>query len=305
MGVLDGKVAVVTGAGRGLGRAHALELARQGASVVVNDTGSDLNGRGVDESVADQVVKEIEATGGVAVANLDDVSAFDAAESLVRMSIDVFGRLDVVVNNAGILRDRMIFNMTEDDWDSVMRVHLKHTYAVTHHASRYWRDQFGQDNRIAGRVINTVSGAGLRGNPGQANYGAAKAAIAGFTIIVAQELYRYGITVNAVSPIVLTRMTGSVGMQEATDETGFDRMAPENVSPLVAYLASDDAQWITGQVFRISGGTVELYRGWEVVGEVHKGQGRFEAKELPLAMQRLFGSYPAGIPGKTLPGESQ
>jgi NAD(P)-dependent dehydrogenase (short-subunit alcohol dehydrogenase family) len=291
--MLDGKIAVVTGAGRGIGRGEALELARYGAKVVVNDPGVEVSGEGQDRSVAEQVAKQIVAAGGEAVHHTEDVSTFDGAHSLVHTAIDTWGGIDVVVNNAGILRDKMIFNMTEDDWDAVIRVHMKHTFAVTHHASVWWRERAKAGQPVAGRVINTTSGSGLLGNPGQANYGAAKAGIAAFTVIVAQELYRYGVTVNAVSPAARTRMTETIGAA-APPQEGFDRMSPENIAPLVAYLASDDAQWITGQVFRIAGGSLGLYKGWQIVQSVDKEE-RFEAAELPLLMRRIFGAYPSGL----------
>ena len=291
MGMLDGKVAVVTGACGGIGRAEALELARHGAALVVNDVGTSVTGEGADISMSEQLAKEIAVQGGRAVAHSEDVSSFRGARSLVEAALENFGRLDVVVNGAGILRDKMIFNMAEDDWDSVLRVHLKHTYAVSHHACVHWRHKAKAGELTSGRIINTTSGAGLVGNPGQANYGAAKAAIAAFTVIVAQEMHRYGVTVNAISPLARTRMTeNAVGVEAA--EGGSDPYAPENVAPLVAWLASDDAQWVTGQILRIEGGRIGLYKGWHLANDIRK-EGRFEAEELGVVVRRLFGSFPA------------
>lgn len=293
MGVLDGKVAVVTGAGRGIGRAEALELARNGARVVVNDLGVTLDGREGDSTVAKAVVEEIAAAGGEAIAHLGDVGSWEGAGSLVGAAIAEWGRLDIVVNTAGVLRDKMIFNMGESDWDEVIRVHLRHTAAMTHHAAGYWRAKAKEDGPVRGRIINTTSGAGLLGNPSQSNYGAAKAAIAGFTVITAQELYRYGVTVNAISPVARTRMTEHVGVTGDL-ESGFDALDPANVAPLVAYLASDDAQWLTGQVIRIEGGKVGIYTGWQVVSEVDRGQ-QVSVDELPVLLRRLYGAYPKGV----------
>ena len=233
---LEGKVAIVTGAGRGIGRAHALALADAGATVIVNDLGAGLSGEGHDDTPAQQVVAEIQAAGGEAAANGENVADFDGAERLVRQAIDDFGRLDILVNNAGILRDRMIVNMSEAEWDAVIAVHLKGHFAPTRHAAAYWRERSKAGDEVRGRVINTSSPSGVFGNVGQSNYGAAKAGIAGFTVIVAQELQRYGVTVNCLAPNARTRMTEDTFDMGAPAE-GFDPLDPSNMSPLVVALA--------------------------------------------------------------------
>src|SRR6187551_1207226 len=247
---LEGKVAIVTGAGRGIGREHALALARAGAKVVVNDLGGTLDGQGQDATPAQSVVNEIVAAGGEAVASYDDVSDFGAAEHMVNRALDRYGRLDILVNNAGILRDRMLVNMTEDEWDAVIAVHLKGHFAPTRHAAAYWRERSKAGEEVHGRVINTASPSGVFGNVGQANYGAAKAGIAGFTVIVAQELHRYGVTVNCLAPNARTRMTEETFQMDAPPE-GFDPLDPRNVSAVVVALCADEAQAITGQVFHV------------------------------------------------------
>src|SRR5580658_6605305 len=243
MGLLDGKVAVVTGAGHGIGRGEALELARQGAKVVVNDVGGSVHGEGVDKRAAEEVADIIRDRGGEAAANYDDVADWAGAANLVRQAVDEFGRLDVLVNNAGIVRDSMLFSMSEDDFDAVVRVHLKGTFATTHHASVYWREQSKAGNQPRAAIVNTVSSAGLQGNVGQANYGAAKAGIAALTVISSLELSRYGVRANAVAPGGMTRITGTL-MKEATviepqyEDGEFERMNPRNSAPMVAWLAS-------------------------------------------------------------------
>jgi NAD(P)-dependent dehydrogenase (short-subunit alcohol dehydrogenase family) len=258
---LAGKVAIVTGAGRGIGRAHALALAEAGAQVVVNDLGAALSGEGQDATPAQQVVDEIEAAGGEAAANGENVADFAGAERMIQQAIDEFGRLDILVNNAGILRDRMLVNMTEDEWDAVIAVHLKGHFAPTRHAAAYWRERSKAGDEVRGRVVNTASPSGVFGNVGQANYGAAKAGIAGFTVIVAQELQRYGVTVNCLAPNARTRMTEETFQMDAPPE-GFDPLDPANVSAVVGALCADEAQAITGQVFHVWGGAVNALRGW-------------------------------------------
>jgi NAD(P)-dependent dehydrogenase (short-subunit alcohol dehydrogenase family) len=263
MGICDGRVVIVTGAGRGIGRGHALEFARQGAKVVVNDLGAEVDGKGSSTGPAGEVVDEIRAMGGDAVANGENVADFEGARRLVHAAIDTFGGLDVLVNNAGILRDRMIVNMTEDEWDAVITVHLKGTFAPTRHAAEYWRERTknGEDNDA--RVICTSSTSGIFGNPGQSNYGAAKAGIAGFAIIVSRELARYGVTVNAIAPAARTRMTEGLGARfEEPDPSVFDEQAPENVAPLVVWLGSPESRDITGRVFLVSGGSIAVAEGW-------------------------------------------
>jgi len=292
---LEGKVAIVTGAGRGIGREHALALAEAGASVIVNDLGGALSGEGHDDTPAKHVVAEIEAAGGRAAANAENVADFEGAERLVRQAIDDFGRLDILVNNAGILRDRMIVNMTEQEWDAVIAVHLKGHFAATRHAAAHWRDRSKAGEIVRGRVINTSSPSGVFGNVGQSNYGAAKAGIAMFTVIVAQELARYGVTVNCIAPNARTRMTESA-FELPSEEGGFDPLAPSNNTPVVVALASDAAQSITGQVFHIFGGAVNMLRPWSP-GELFAREGGWEPHELIDALlERLpDGAAPAGL----------
>jgi len=258
---LNGKVAIVTGAGRGIGRSHALALANAGATVVVNDLGAGVAGEGSDLGPAEQVVEEIRAAGGEASTNGENVADFAGAERLVQQAIEEFGRLDILVNNAGILRDRMIVNMTEDEWDAVIAVHLKGHFAPTRHAAAYWRERSKAGEEVQGRVINTASPSGVFGNIGQTNYGAAEAGIAAFTIIAAQELGRYGVTVNCLAPNARTRMTEETFQMDAPPD-GFDPLDPANVSTVVVALSADDAQGITGQVLHVWGGAVNALRGW-------------------------------------------
>jgi NAD(P)-dependent dehydrogenase (short-subunit alcohol dehydrogenase family) len=254
----EGRVCIVTGAGRGLGREYALSLARHGAKVVVNDLGGSRDGTGADAGPAQEVVDEITAFGGEATANTDDVSSWDGAAGLVHQAIDTFGRLDVLVNNAGILRDRMLFSMTEEEWDAVIRVHLKGTFAPSHHAASYWRERSKSGQTVDGRLVNTTSVSGLYSNVGQTNYGAAKAGIATFTQIAAQELARYGVTVNAIAPGALTRLTGDL---ELTDELRRN-FAPTWVAPVITWLASPDSADVTGQVIEASGLVLAVAEGW-------------------------------------------
>src|SRR6266581_2463438 len=258
---LSGKVAIVTGAGRGIGRSHALALAAAGAKVVVNDLGAGLAGEGSDPGPAEQVVEEIRAAGGEASTNGENVADFAGAQRLVQQALDEFGRLDILVNNAGILRDRMLVNMTEQEWDAVIAFHLKGHFAPTRHAAAYWRERSKAGEELRGRVVNTSSPSGVFGNVGQANYGAAKAGIAGFTIIGAQELQRYGVTVNCLAPNARTRMTEET-FQMGAPEEGFDPLDPANISAVVVALCADEAQAITGQVFHVWGGAVNALRGW-------------------------------------------
>ncbi len=255
------RVAIVTGAGRGIGREHALSLARHGAKVVVNDLGGNVDGTGDDLSPAAQVVAEIEEMGGEAVANGDSVADFEGAARMVRAAIDTFGDLHVVVNNAGILRDRVLANMTEAEWDAVINVHLKGTFAPARHAVAYWREQAKAGHPVSGRVINTTSVSGIYGNPGQTNYGAAKAGIAAFTTIAALEVARYGVTVNAVAPVALTRMTEGLGPAPETDEEREAR-APHWIAPVVTWLASEESAGVTGRIFEASGTMLAIAEGW-------------------------------------------
>lgn len=275
MALLDGKVAVITGAGRGIGREEALLLAKHGAKVVVNDLGGHFDGTGQSRSPAEDVVKEIRAAGGEAVANYESVTDFKAAKRIVECAVDNFGKLSIVVNNAGILRDRMIFNMSEEDWDAVVGVHLKGSFNVARHATAYWREQHKAGNVLNGRLINTSSDSGILGNAGQGNYGAAKAAVAAMAIIVDREMTRYGVTVNAIAPVARTRLTVDATPQTAagmgTAKAGeWDAFTPAHVAPLVAWLGSDDAKDVHGEIFRVGMGTVWLMQGWHSVGKVAK-----------------------------------
>ncbi len=257
----EGKIAIVTGAGRGIGREHALSLASQGAKVVVNDLGGNVDGSGGDLSPAEQVVQEIKGMGGEAVANGDSVSDWAGAERLINTAIETFGDLNIVVNNAGILRDRMLFSMTEAEWDAVINVHLKGTFAPTRFACVYWREQSKAGKPVSGRIINTTSVSGIYGNPGQTNYGAAKAGIASFTNIAALEMARYGVTVNAVAPVALTRMTEGLGPAPESDEDR-EKRSPRWIAPIVTWLASDEAAEVTGRIFEASGDVLAVSEGW-------------------------------------------
>jgi NAD(P)-dependent dehydrogenase (short-subunit alcohol dehydrogenase family) len=297
MGMLEGKVAIVTGGGRGLGRAHCLELAAQGAKVVVNDLGVGLHGEDTHESPADEVVGEIKAAGGEAIANHGSVSDWASTERLISDTVEEFGRLDIVVNNAGIVRDRMLFSMAEQEFDAVVAVHLKGTFAMTRHACAYWREASKGGQSLAGRIINTTSGTGLFGNVGQANYGAAKAGIASLTTITALEMRRYGVTANAVSPLALTRMTEDISFVRDVPGGGqaFDTRDPANVSGLVAYLGSDAAGWLTGQVFRIDGNRIQRLQGWSLAGEyLSKSARAVTPEELVDGMAEMFQVVPPG-----------
>ena len=259
-GLCTGRVVVITGAGNGIGRAHALAFAAQGAKVVVNDLGGSRDGTGSSAGPAQAVADEITAAGGEAVANTDDISSWAGAERLIRQAVDTFGGLDVVVNNAGILRDRMIVTMTEQDWDAVIAVHLKGTFAVLHHAAAYWRQRSKEGHANDARVINTTSSSGLFCNPGQGNYGAAKSGIATLTIIAAKELERYGVTVNAIAPTALTRLTEDVPMM--SDATASTELSPETISPLVVWLGSAESRPVTGRVFSVWGNAITVIEGW-------------------------------------------
>jgi NAD(P)-dependent dehydrogenase (short-subunit alcohol dehydrogenase family) len=262
MGICDGRVAIVTGAGRGIGREHSLLLAAQGAKVVVNDLGGARDGEGSDAGPAQQVVDEIVAAGGEAVANTDDISDFAGAENLVKTAVASFGRLDVLVNNAGILRDRMLVNMTEAEWDAVIKVHLKGTFAPAHFAANHWREQSKAGEEVDARIINTTSPSGIYGNVGQSNYGAAKAGIAAFTIITAKELGRYGVTCNAIAPAAITRMTEDLGMGQIEDETVKEQLSPKHIAPIVCWLASPQSAGVTGRVFDVTGRMLSVSEGW-------------------------------------------
>jgi NAD(P)-dependent dehydrogenase (short-subunit alcohol dehydrogenase family) len=279
-GICDGRVVIVTGAGRGIGRSHALEFAAQGAKVVVNDLGALVDGTGADAGPANEVVSAIKDMGGEAIANGEDVSDFDGAKRLVDAAVETFGTLDVLVNNAGILRDRMLINMTAEEWDAVIRVHLRGTFAPAHHAAVYWREKAKAGETNDARIINTSSSSGIYGNPGQTNYGAAKAGIAAFTIITAMELGRYGVTVNAIAPGAQTRMTENLRPDRPEvkpDE--FDARSPDNVAPLVVWLGSSESAGVTGRVFNVAGGRISVAEGWHAGPGVDKGD-RWDPAEL-------------------------
>ena len=296
-GICEGRVVIVTGAGRGLGRAHALELAAQGARVVVNDLGCELDGTGSGSGPAGEVVDEIRSGGGEAVANGDDVADFEDAARIVGAAVDAFGTLDAVVNNAGFVRDRMFANAAEDEWDAVVRVHLKGHFAVARHAAAHWRDRAKAGERVDGRIINTSSGAGILGSVGQAAYSAAKAGIATLTLVQAAELGRYGVTANALCPAARTRMTEGVftEMMAEVDDGAFDAMAPENVSPLVAWLASTQSAHVTGRVFEVEGGKLGIATGYQHGPTVDKGA-RWDAAELTAVVDDLLAEAPAPAP---------
>ncbi len=285
MGRLDGKVAVVTGAGRGIGRGEALLLAAEGASVVVND---------VDRAAADAVVDEIVAGGGKGLANSDDVSTWTGGGDVVRAAVEELGGLDVLVNNAGILRDAMSFNMDEEAWDAVLAVHLKGHAAPTRAAAAHWRERSKAGEEVSGRIINTSSEAGLFGNPGQLNYAAAKAGIAAMALVLARELGRYGVTANAIVPRARTRMTEPL-LGPAGETDGFDPWHPDNIAPVVGWLASDAAASVTGQVFFVFGGRVHVLRGWDTAGQLEQDE-RWTVADLEARADELFGDRDTGVP---------
>lgn len=265
-GMLDGKVAIVTGAGNGVGRGEAIQLADNGAKVVVNDLGGSVTGEGSDSKVADDVVKVIQSRGGEAVANYDSVSDFEGAASIIKSAIDAFGRFDVLVNNAGVLRDRMMFSMSPEDFDTVVKVHLYGTWNTMHHASVYWRNESKEGRQPSASIVNTISSAGLQGQASQINYGAAKAGIAAMTIIAGLELTRYGVRANCIGPGGMTRMVGQartdLEVKNPEDYTEFDGMNPGNSAPAVVWLASDDSKPVTGQVLRLVGNNLCVYTPW-------------------------------------------
>jgi NAD(P)-dependent dehydrogenase (short-subunit alcohol dehydrogenase family) len=288
MGLCDGRVVIVTGAGRGIGREHALEFARQGARVVVNDLGVSLTGEDGGETPAEEVVRTIREMGGEAVANGADVADFAQAGELVKTALDAFGGLDVVVNNAGFVRDRMFVSCSEEEWDAVIRVHLKGHFAVTNQACAYWRNESKAGRPVDARIVNTSSGAGLQGSIGQSAYSAAKAGIATLTLIQAAELARYGVTANAIAPSARTRMTEEVFAEMmARPEDGFDAMDPANIAPLVVWLGSTESKDVTGQVFEVAGGRISVADGWRSGPEVDKGA-RWEPDEVGAAVHDLL-----------------
>jgi NAD(P)-dependent dehydrogenase (short-subunit alcohol dehydrogenase family) len=299
--LLEGKIAIVTGAGHGIGRGHALELAKHGAKVVVNDLGSSVHGEGAGRD-ADATVALVTERGGTAVANYGDVGDEQQSKELVDQAIDAWGRLDIVINNAGIVRDRTLWNMTVEDFDAVMRVHVRATWLMSHYAAQHWRERAKTEGNVRGRIINTTSGAGLVGNFGQTNYATAKAAIAGLTITASLELYNIGVTVNAVGPGGATRLSATVptiGGAIEPDELGpeeYHPLDPAGSSPLVAWLASDEAQHVTGQVIRAIGDKIFLMKGWYEAATVSSGEKRWDATKLGMILATdLFGTRAPGL----------
>ena len=291
MGALEGRVAIITGAGRGIGREHALLFAAEGAKVVVNDLGAGLDGSSSAASPAEEVVAEIRALGGEAVANHDNVATWEGGERLIHTALETFGELHVLVNNAGILRDRVLVNLSEQDWDSVINVHLKGHFVPTHHAATYWREEAKAGRPVKAAIINTSSTSGLLGNIGQSNYGAAKAGIAAFTVIIAEELSRYGVRANAIAPAARTRMTESTpGLSDhvvaPSDASVFDTWDPANISPLVATLAMEECE-ATGQVFFVQGGTVRKFQNWTMTTTLEKND-RWTVDELAAQLPTLL-----------------
>ena len=289
MGICEGRVVIVTGAGRGIGREHALELARQGARVVVNDLGATTGGEGADASPAQEVAAQVRKLGGEAIVDGSDVADFAQSAALVSAAIDAFGRLDAVVNNAGILRDRMFANTQVEEWDAIMRVHLRGHFCVSRHACAHWRDRSKAGERVAARIVNTSSGAGLQGSVGQSNYAAAKAGIAALTLVQAVELARYGVTANAIAPSARTRLTESVFPDMMRrPEAGFDVMDPANIAPLVTWLCSEASGDVTGRVFEIEGGKISVADGWRTGPAIDRG-GRWDPAEVGDAVREIIG----------------
>jgi NAD(P)-dependent dehydrogenase (short-subunit alcohol dehydrogenase family) len=301
MGALEGRVAIITGAGRGIGREHALLFAAEGAKVVVNDLGCAVNGSGDDRTAAQRVVDEIKKMGGDAIANTDDVADWDGGHHVVSAAIEAFGDLHMLVNNAGIIRDRVLVNMTEEEWDVVMHVDVNGHFVPTRWAATYWREQSKSGRKVSAAVVNTSSTSGLLGNPGQSNYGTAKAGIAAFTVIAAQELSRYGVRVNAIVPAARSRITESTPglsdiVQPPADSGAFDSWDPANVSPIAAYLASDLCSF-TGKVFFVQGGKVQFFQPWTLAAEIDKGE-RWTVDELAVEVPKIVGhvTSPSGPP---------
>jgi NAD(P)-dependent dehydrogenase (short-subunit alcohol dehydrogenase family) len=296
MGRFDGKVAIVTGAARGVGRGHAMLLASEGAKVIVNDLGGEWDGTGKDNRPAQQTVDEIKAAGGEATANYDDVSDWQGGQNLINQAIETYGGLDILINNAGILRDRTVFNMTEEEWDAVIKVHLKGHFVPTRFATAYWRNKAKSTGQPAnGRVIFTSSEAGLFGNGGQANYAAAKAGIASFGIVVSREMKKYGVTANTIAPRARTRLTEGTFGEFKIEEGTFDSWNPDNIAPWVAYLCTDEAAHITGQTFIVGGGEIDLVQGWTIVNKLAK-DARWTIDELVAHSKELFGDRSTDTP---------
>jgi NAD(P)-dependent dehydrogenase (short-subunit alcohol dehydrogenase family) len=295
-GICEGRIVVVTGAGRGIGREHALGFAREGASVVVNDLGVARDGSGVSTRPAQEVVDEIRSLGGIAIANTDDIADWDGARRLVQSALDTFGRLDVLVNNAGFVRDRMLFTTSEEEWDAVIRVHLKGHFAASRHAAEYWRARSKAGDAVDARIVNTSSGAGLMGSIGQSAYSAAKGGIAALTLVEAAELARYGVTANAIAPAARTRMTEEVfGDRMQAPTVGFDVNEPANISPLVVWLGSAESRDVTGRVFEVEGGLISVADGWQHGPGLDKGA-RWDPAEIGTAVHELLAQAPTPAP---------
>jgi NAD(P)-dependent dehydrogenase (short-subunit alcohol dehydrogenase family) len=307
MGYLDGKVAIVTGAGRGIGRAEALLLAAEGAAVIVNDLGWALHDKVADRQPAEEVVDEIRKSGGTALVDSSDVSSWEGAATLVARAYDELGNLDVLVNNAGILRDRTIANISPEEWDDVIAVHLRGHLATLHHAAARWRTAVKSGQSVTASVVNTASEVGLHGNPGQVAYAAAKGGILALTLTAARELARYGVRVNAICPRARTRMTEHAFGGNSMDSGGeFDEWAPENVAPLVGYLASDEADWINGQVFIVGGSRVRLQQQWTEAAVIETQAGAFDVATIAARAAELFHQHPAvAREPEMLPGENR
>ena len=297
MGLLEGKVAIVTGAGRGIGREHALLLAREGAAVVVNDLGGDGRGEGADLTPAQTVAEEIRAAGGRAEVNGGNVADWSAAEALIGQAVETFGRLDILVNNAGILRDRMVFNMTEQEWDVVLDVVLKGSFAPAHFAAVYWRERYkATEERVDGVIVNTSSESGLYGNSGQANYAAAKAGLVALSTVLARDLERIGVRCNAIAPAAATRLLGTVIQHEAPPEGEYDPLAPAAIAPLVVWLCSDLSRDVNGQVFAVSGSRIQLVQGFHPVTQVNSEERLWTVDRIEEIRKDLLGSWDTAIP---------
>jgi len=293
MGLFDGKVAIVTGAGRGIGREEALLLASEGAAVVVNDLGGARTGEGADAGPAQEVVDEIKAAGGQAVANGDDCSSWSGAEGMVNQAIETFGGLDILVNNAGILRDKMSFNMTEEEWDAVVKVHLKGHFAPARFAGAYWRQKSKDTGEsVNAKIVNTASESGLYGNAGQANYASAKAGIAALTIVLSRELERFGVRVNCIAPVAMTRLTEDM---MGGDESRAEKLAPTNIAAGVAWLASDLSDGVNGQVLKIQGGMAQIVQGWRPISQVESDK-PWTIESIAEQRDALFANSAPGIP---------
>ncbi|MDQ1475850.1 MAG: hypothetical protein QOE62_1079 [Actinomycetota bacterium] len=295
-GICAGRVVIVTGAGRGIGREHALAFAREGARIVVNDLGVARDGRGASNGPAQEVVDEISALGGEAVANTDDIADWEGSQRLVQTALETFGNLDVLVNNAGFVRDRMLFTTSEEEWDAVIRVHLKGHFAVTRHAAEYWRAQSKTGAPVDARIVNTSSGAGLMGSVGQGAYSAAKGGIAALTLVESAEMERYGVTANAIAPAARTRMTEEVfGDRMQVPDSGFDVNDPANISPLVVWLGSAESRAVTGRVFEVEGGHISVADGWQHGPSVDKNT-RWDPADVGPAIEKLLAQAPPPAP---------